>query len=139
MHISISMFDDTTKILFFDGDCGLCQRSVQFIMNRDHERQIFFAPLQGQTAKVVLPHSLRMNLDTIVYRRDKESTLLRSSAVLQALIDTNSERRFFAKISMLLPVFLRDWFYMRVANNRKRIFKSACQLPTKEERRQLLP
>lgn len=133
------MFDDTTKILFFDGDCGLCQRSVRFIMNRDHERQIFFAPLQGQTAKVLLPNSLRLNLSTIVYRRDKEPTLLRSSAFLHALIDTNSEWRFFAKLSILLPVFLRDWFYMRVANNRKRIFKSACQLPTKEERRQLLP
>jgi predicted DCC family thiol-disulfide oxidoreductase YuxK len=134
----MGMFDDATKILFYDGDCGLCQQSIQFIMLRDSDRKIFFAPLQGQTAEALLPKALRESLSTIVYRRDAEVTLLRSTAVLQALIDTNSSWRFVARISSWVPVCIRDWFYARIAGNRKRIFKIACRLPSPEERKQIL-
>lgn len=132
------MSEQKNKIIFYDGDCGLCLRSIQFIMERDSGRQIYFSPLQGETSKGLLTEELREDLSTIVYRRDASVTLLRSSAVLQALIDTQSAWRIPARLSLLIPVGFRDWVYDRVANNRKRFLKSTCRLPSEDEREQLL-
>lgn len=41
-------------VLFYDGVCGLCDRSVQFLLARDRERVLHYAPLQGPTAAAVL-------------------------------------------------------------------------------------
>jgi len=41
-------------VVFYDGVCGLCDRSVQFLLARDRERVLHFAPLQGPTAAAVL-------------------------------------------------------------------------------------
>jgi predicted DCC family thiol-disulfide oxidoreductase YuxK len=41
-------------VVFYDGVCGLCDRSVQFLLARDRERVLHFAPLQGSTAAAVL-------------------------------------------------------------------------------------
>ena len=38
------------KIIFYDGDCALCHRMVQFILARDSKFLFSFAPLQGETA-----------------------------------------------------------------------------------------
>lgn len=41
-------------VLFYDGVCGLCDRAVRFLLARDRERVLLFAPLQGPTAAAVL-------------------------------------------------------------------------------------
>lgn len=41
-------------VVFYDAVCGLCDRSVQFLLARDRERVLHFAPLQGPTAAAVL-------------------------------------------------------------------------------------
>src|SRR5258708_13937257 len=38
-------------ILFFDGVCGLCNRTVDFVLQEDRDRRFLFAPLQGETFK----------------------------------------------------------------------------------------
>jgi predicted DCC family thiol-disulfide oxidoreductase YuxK len=41
-------------VVFYDAVCGLCDRSVQFLLAHDRERVLHFAPLQGPTAAAVL-------------------------------------------------------------------------------------
>jgi hypothetical protein len=41
-------------VIFFDGICGLCNRTVDFVIARDHSRLFRFAPLQGETAQRLL-------------------------------------------------------------------------------------
>ncbi len=41
-------------MVFYDAVCGLCDRSVQFLLAHDRERVLHFAPLQGPTAAAVL-------------------------------------------------------------------------------------
>ena len=50
-------------VLFYDGVCGLCDRSVQFLLARDRERVLHYAPLQGPTAAAVLG---RLGLDAVL-------------------------------------------------------------------------
>lgn len=56
------------NIVFFDGTCGFCQWSVQFIYKYDRKERFFFAPLQGSTAKKILAHNSELitKLDTLV-------------------------------------------------------------------------
>ena len=42
-------------IVFFDGVCNLCNRSVNMILRADREKVFRFASLQGETAKNLLP------------------------------------------------------------------------------------
>ena len=42
------------NVVLYDGVCGLCDRSVQFLLARDRERVLHYAPLQGPTAAAVL-------------------------------------------------------------------------------------
>ena len=131
-------------IIFFDGDCGLCSVSVRFLIKCDSHQHLYFAPLQGVTAQAILPQQYCESLRTMVYQRvsvDGQPTLLiRSEAVLQALIDTGSAWRHLAKIARLLPLSLRDWGYDRIADNRKIFFKAAaCKLPSRAEHARILP
>jgi predicted DCC family thiol-disulfide oxidoreductase YuxK len=131
-------------IVFFDGDCGLCNGSVRFLIRTDQHQRLYFAPLQGGTAQAILPLKYRESLRTMAYQRvtaDDQPTLhFRSDAVLLAVIDTESAWRHLARIARWLPQGLRDWVYDCIASNRKRWFKSAaCRLRSKAEHARILP
>lgn len=138
------MHSKSKSILFFDGDCGLCNRTVQFLIKRDRHNRLYFAPLQGTTAEAIVPVEYRELLSTVVYNRahtDKKHSLhIRSDAVLLALIDIGGFWRIFARCARVFPVRFRDWCYDRIATNRSRLFKKeTCRLPTKEEQARILP
>ncbi|MFP4673731.1 MAG: thiol-disulfide oxidoreductase DCC family protein [Opitutales bacterium] len=131
-------------ILFFDGECGFCTRSVRFLMIIDRQATLCFAPLQGETAKERLPETLRESLSTVVYCRPTPTgdpdVLLRSDAILYAMIDTGNCTRCFARAALSLPKNFRDSAYNWIAKNRRFLVPGkACKLPSKRKREQLLP
>lgn len=132
------------SILFYDGDCGFCNRAVQFLIKRDRHRRLYFAPLQGVAAKAIVPLKYRQSLSTVIYHRPgagKDYSLhTRSDAILLALVDIGGHWSILAKCARVLPKRLRDWCYDRVANNRKRLSgKADCKLLTREEHARILP
>ncbi|MEN8661406.1 MAG: thiol-disulfide oxidoreductase DCC family protein [Lentimonas sp.] len=128
------------RILFYDGDCGICTRSVRFLLKCDRKQRLHFAPLQGVTAQSLLPEGHRKELSTAVYRKQEGELYLRSDAVLHALIDTGSAWRIPATGLFWLPNDFRDALYNWIARNRKAFSrKAACALPNETERQQLLP
>ena len=126
-------------ILFFDGECNLCNGTVDFLIRRDHGRHLHFASLQGDTAKKLLPQNVREGLDTVVLWRDGV-LFRRSSAVLRA-VATMGGLWLLTKVFLLVPAFIRDWFYDCVAKNRFKWFgrRDSCRLPLPEERAFFLP
>src|SRR5437016_14084385 len=42
-------------IIFFDGVCAMCNRFVDLILRADRREVFRFAPLQGETARALLP------------------------------------------------------------------------------------
>ena len=136
---------EPSRILFYDGDCGLCAQSVRFFLGIDRHKRICFAPLQGETAQGYLPAYLRdaQSLSTVVYRRsdsDGQSLFLRSEAVARALIDVGEVWGFLGWLLRLVPTSLRDRAYNLIAKNRLKFFPNgACALPTEQARERLLP
>ncbi|MGC6455654.1 MAG: thiol-disulfide oxidoreductase DCC family protein [Coraliomargaritaceae bacterium] len=128
------------KILFFDGDCGLCQRSVRFLMKRGKRKQIYFAPLQGETAIQLLPERYRAELDTVVYRLPDGECLTRFSAITRYLIDSESFLSFPAKLLNFLPRVLLDRLYNLIAQRRHRLTPAkTCLLDEKHTSGRILP
>ena len=136
---------EPSRILFYDGECGLCAQSVRFFLRIDRHKHLSFAPLQGETAQGYLPANLRdaQCLSTVVYLRSDsggQSLLLRSDAVARALIDVGGVWSYLGRLLRLIPTPLRDWGYNLIAKNRLKLFPDdACALPTEQARERLLP
>ena len=118
-------------ILFFDGHCNLCNRSVQFFLKHDPNGNVLMAPLQGQTAQKLLgdkyvgdsaPPSI------VLYDRGKVYT--ESTAVIKAAAYTGSPLRF-SHFLLAVPAGIRNALYRFIARNRYRWFgrSDTCLLP----------
>ena len=108
-------------LIFFDGVCGLCNNSVDFIIKRDKKNIFLFTSLQSEEAKEVLarynyPIEKIKNLSNIVYLR-KGKIEEKSKAVLFILWDLSGFYKLMV-IGFLIPNFIRDWVYGIVSKNR---------------------
>lgn len=140
------------RILFFDGHCVLCDGFVVKMLLRDKRGILKFAPLQGETAKKLIPYQIQgspapdsqpatqpnIQPDTIVYLRDGQ-IFDRSTAVLLSLYDIGGLVRIFS-IFLLVPRILRDPIYQLIARFRYRVFgkQDTCRIPTPEQKERLL-
>lgn len=135
---------EESRIVFYDGECGLCTHSVKFLLAKDRSRRLQFASLQGKTAMECLPEELRdaSDLSTMVYltREGGQADLLtRSSAAAAALADVGGFWGFLGQLLRWVPKFIREPVYRFVAKRRMKFFpRGVCRLPSREEAQQLL-
>ena len=131
------MKEDLSKVILFDGRCGLCNSSVDFLIKHDSRKLFLFSPLQGKFAQERVPDAA-INLDSIVYW-EAGTVYHRSSAIIRVLIQLGG---LWVTLYPLLftPPFLRDFFYGIVAGNRYRVFgkQKVCRIPTPEEKDRFL-
>ncbi len=112
-------------LVLYDGSCGLCHRSVAFLARRDRDGTRFvFAPLGGETAAARLAETTAAPFQggTVVVRTVDGRLLLRSDAVLHALVRLGGSWRVLARGLALVPRPLRDGAYSLVARIRGRLF-----------------
>lgn len=127
-------------IVFFDGVCGFCNAWVDFLITRDPDGQLAFAPLQGETARQLLPETDRQQLHSLVLWTPQKA-YRKTAAVVRILWRLGGAWRMVAGLLWLIPLPLRNLGYDVVARNRYRLFgrKDACRMPTPAERTRLLP
>ncbi len=145
---AIGEADRPTNVVFFDGVCGLCNCSVDFILARDRQEKIRFAPLQGETAqrcqisnlKSQISNPLPPTFNTIVWLDHTGRAFDRSAAAVRVLWQLGGVWSVIGSLLWLIPRPLRDVGYRIVAANRYRLFgkKETCRLPTPNERRRFL-
>ncbi len=136
--------DGCCRIIFFDGECGLCDRVVRTLMRADRAGLLRFAPLQGRTAGLLLPEALRREAleSTLVYYREgpgpHSQRLVRDEAVLAVCDDIGAPLRLLT-IFRLLPRPWRRAAYRWVAGHRHHLAPTACALPSAPRDDRLLP
>jgi predicted DCC family thiol-disulfide oxidoreductase YuxK len=127
-------------IVLYDGECGLCNRSVKFLIKRDGG-QLYYAPLQGETAAALRTQhpEIPTTLESVVLV-DGGKVRLRSKAFLYGAKFLTAPWRW-AYYLRWLPAFLLDLGYRVIARVRYRVWGKydTCQLPTTDERAKLLP
>ena len=136
------------RIVFFDGLCAFCDGLVPWLIARDPDVRLRFAPLQGPTAEVVrraFPGRFPEEVDTMVYLHpgdgaDGRQISLRSAAALAVCEELQGGWKRL-RLLRWLPRFLTDLGYRLFGACRYRIFGKldACRIPTPGERARLLP
>jgi predicted DCC family thiol-disulfide oxidoreductase YuxK len=127
-------------VIFFDGFCNLCNGAVQFILKHDHKDVFRLAALQSDAAKNYLAekHLENIGADSIVlFENGKVYT--RSTAALRIA------RRLSGLwpalyVFIMVPSFIRDYFYNLVAKNRYKVWgkRASCMLPQPDTKRKFL-
>ena len=127
-------------IVLYDGECGLCHRSVKFLIKRDRG-QLYYAPLQGETAASLKKQhpEIPETMESVVLVDDGR-VHLRSKAFLYVARYLTRPWRW-AYYLRWLPAFLLDLGYRVIARIRYRVWGKydACQRPSVEQQAQLLP
>ena len=125
-----------TYLIFFDGQCNLCDRFVNFIFKRDFKRQFLYAPLQGQTAKQCLEKGDIKNLKSIIFL--KNGMILKETRAIQAIFKQLYPR--WSLVISVLPPWFFNLFYRFIAKRRYGFFgkKSALYQPSRDQKRYFL-
>ncbi|MCH8924402.1 MAG: DUF393 domain-containing protein [Planctomycetes bacterium] len=122
-----------TEPIFYDGGCGLCHRTVRFVLAEDSDGAAFrFAPLGGERFLQAVPEPQREGLpDSIVVLRADGRLLIRSAAVLHILARLGGLWRLASVLGHIVPAVLRDGIYDLIARVRHRMFRrpaDACPM-----------
>ena len=129
-----------TPVILYDGTCGLCAASVRWVLKRERDHEIKFAPLQGElAAELRVQHpEIPQQLDTMVYIADGRAHL-RSKAFLYAAAHLRAPWRWAYHVRWF-PGFVLNIGYRIVAALRYRIWGHAdlCDLPAPEQRARFL-
>lgn len=128
-------------IVLYDGVCGLCSRSVRFLIRRDRDRVLRYAPLQGETAaKLRAQHPEIPDVLSSVVLVDGGKVRLRSKAFLYASRYLTRPWRWGWYLRWL-PGFLIDLPYRLIARLRYRIWGKVdlCELPAPAQAALFLP
>lgn len=119
--------------LFYDGSCGLCHRTVRFLLAEDPDGRTFvYAPLASAAFADALPPAARASLpDSIVIIAADGRTRVRSDAALYASERLGGLWRVLGLAGRVVPGSWRDAVYDWVARHRRHWFRAppdACPL-----------
>jgi predicted DCC family thiol-disulfide oxidoreductase YuxK len=129
------------SVLLYDGLCGFCDGTVQFILRHDRKKTLRFATLQGAYAREVFArHPELAGIDSLVLvERDpssgSERVYVRSAGALRVAKYLGGAWHL-ARVLAIVPGFIRDLGYDAFARVRYRVFGqyNSCPIPTPEQR-----
>lgn len=126
-------------ILLFDGECGFCNRSVQFILAREKNKKLRFAPLQSEPGIALKKYfEISDNTDSLILIRN-HSAYIKSCAALR-LTQYMKGLWPLMMVFILIPPFLRNLVYDFIAKRRMRWIGriKSCALLKNEDRARFL-
>lgn len=124
----------SSPIIIYDGECGLCQRSIQFILKFEANQELQFCSNQSTIAQEIIQQvDPNLNLDqlnSLVFARPTQASLSQSMNTPNRYeLLTHSEaavtvakylRRPWQFLALLswIPKVIRDGGYKLIAKNR---------------------
>jgi predicted DCC family thiol-disulfide oxidoreductase YuxK len=129
-------------LLLFDGFCALCSGVVRFVLRRDREGSIRYAPIQSPLgSRLLQAHGLAPDSgapQTLLFLAEGRA-FVRSDAALEIARRLRAPWSA-AAILRALPRAWRDGLYTAVASHRYRWFgrRDRCFVPSAEERSRFL-
>ncbi len=123
-------------VLFFDGECNLCNSTIDFVIRRDRKRNFRYAALGSAVADSLLPDDLpeKHNLESFILLVEGK-TYVRSEASLRVATWLPFPWNL-CRLLLLIPSVLRDPVYRFVSRRRYEMFgkRATCRVPSPEER-----
>ena len=130
---------EVKNILFYDGDCALCNHCVQYVVKHEKSEDLLFSSLQSDFAKRELTkyHYDFTQTNTMVLIKDN-IVYFKSDAALTLQKFLKAPYSWLYAF-IIFPKPFRNWFYDIVARNRKKWFKKEfCFVPDEKLRKRFL-
>lgn len=125
------------KIVFYDGDCGFCNKSVQFVLKNGKTNEIHFSALQSDFSKSFFKNQQLPEPDLSTFYFWDASMYSKSTGALKVLNYIKFPYSLL-KIGWLLPQKMRDIVYDFIAKRRHKLAAGFCVLPSEEERKRFI-
>ena len=119
-------------VLFFDGDCAFCSRSVRTVARLDKRGTVSFAPLHGELAREMgFARHAAKNGGTMVLLRESDGRIFTHSDAWIELANALGVGWKWFTAARIIPKALRDFVYRIIADNRYHLMgkTDACALP----------
>jgi len=115
-------------VVFIDGICVFCNRLSRILIRLDAKKQFLFSTLDSPYAKKTL---LQPKEDTILVFSQKGMIYTKSKAIL-FIVRQLPYVKWIGILFQIIPTFILDHLYDRIAKNRYRWFgkHDACPLLT---------
>jgi predicted DCC family thiol-disulfide oxidoreductase YuxK len=130
------MLQQEPIVVFFDGYCGLCNRSVNFLLRIDKYHQLRFCTLQSDFAKIKLAPfiSVVKEVDSVVGFQNQQ-IYLHADAIFLFLKNMPAGWKYIGYLGSIIPSFIATPIYKFIAKNRYRWWgkNNYCRVPTSEE------
>jgi predicted DCC family thiol-disulfide oxidoreductase YuxK len=127
-------------ILLFDGECGFCNKSIQFFLKREKlNKKIHFAPLESEIGKALKNYfEIDEKIDSLILIKD-HSAYIKSCAALR-LAPYMKGLWPVLVVFVIIPPFLRNIVYDFIARRRKKIAGrvESCALLIDEDKNRFL-
>ncbi len=126
------------RIVFYDGECTLCNRTVRFLIKADRSQKLKFAPLGGITAKILNITEFEDGDASVVFYNN-EKVYYKSTAILNIIRELPFPWKLF-HVFKIVPTFIRDYCYKVIGKNRYNWFGKAksCIMNESKYKRRLL-
>jgi predicted DCC family thiol-disulfide oxidoreductase YuxK len=126
----------TRAIVFYDGSCGFCQASVQFVLKHNKKENLYFTPLDsGILNKIVPTAQIPTPLPDSILFYEHQELYTESEAVLHIMSHLKFPFNLLSHFR-IIPLSFRDFIYRFIARHRYRIIgrTESCVLPSIEQR-----
>ncbi len=126
-------------MLVYDGSCGFCSRSVQFILRHERSHDLLFVTRDSPLGQELRRYFHLEAVESMLWI-DGDKVEIESGAVLRAARYLGGFWSALAAIGSLVPAPIRNWAYRLIARHRRKLSSAAtsCLLPTAEQRERFL-
>lgn len=132
--------NEDKAIVLFDGICNFCSGAVLFLIKRDPDKYFRFAALQTEGGLSIMnKYDINSDIADSIILIEKNKAYYRSDAALRIARKLKGGWKLFYT-AVIIPPFIRNFFYDFVARNRYRWFgkKNTCFIPGQHVRERFI-
>ncbi|WBV61685.1 DUF393 domain-containing protein [Chryseobacterium camelliae] len=127
-------------IVFFDGECGVCNFWVQWILEKDKKDEFLFASLQSDFGqKFLAERGLEtQQFNTLYLWKPQQYYLIKSKAVLKITDILGGIYKLLSLAGKIFPTFFGNAIYDLISKNRMKLASQKCFLPDAHQKKKFI-
>jgi predicted DCC family thiol-disulfide oxidoreductase YuxK len=125
-------------IVFYDGDCGFCNKTVQFVLSNEKNTSIHFCALQSKKAHQFFKEMGEKTPDMSTFYFFAKGRLYSESTGALVLASYLRFPYNMLQIGWLIPAFIRNGIYRFIAKRRQKLAAGFCALPSPDQAKRFI-